>query len=90
MGRKEKTDCELVYPPGNSQEKKKKKKSPRKLPCREGERGAQFYSLVSNRRQEKKIILQISSPLSTGLFSPRCKHRGRGPCVLLQRQGLVN
>lgn len=67
MGRREKTGCELVHPPGNSQ--KKNHASPRKLPCREGERGARFYSLVSN-RQEKKIILQISSPLSTGLFFP--------------------
>lgn len=81
MGRREKTGCELVHPPGNSQ---KKPTSPRKLPCREGDRGARFYSLVSN-RQEKKIILQISSPLSTGLFFPLQAQRTWSLCPAAAR-----
>ena len=43
-----------------------------KLPWREGAMGSGFRSLVSKRRQEKKIILQMSSPLRPGRFSPLC------------------
>lgn len=64
MGRKEKPDCELVYPPGNSQKKKKKKRVPGNcLAGREREEPSSIlWFLIGGRKRKSFCKLAVLSP----------------------------
>lgn len=79
VGRREKTQCELVHPPGNSQKKKKKKGVPGNCLAGRGQRAEPssiLWLLIGGRKRKSLCKLAALSP--PGLL-PLGKHRARAP-----------